>query len=180
MLRFPPLTCVVAVVALCLASSAMARGSGGRGGGGGGGHNGGHSAGGHSGWGHGGGYRGTAYTHFGGYWGSGRAPAYVGFSSIYPYYYPAAYPPVGVVVQPMPLSLGTVEDEPALFNGQPSTAYWYYCPASQAYFPYVQVCSELWQQIMPQPPAPPPPASVAMPGSAAPPSSALPAEPEVQ
>jgi hypothetical protein len=30
--------------------------------------------------------------------------------------------------------------------------YWYYCPAYQAYYPYVQDCPGGWQAVAPQPP----------------------------
>ncbi|MGZ5091980.1 MAG: hypothetical protein ACXWCY_12810 [Burkholderiales bacterium] len=34
-------------------------------------------------------------------------------------------------------------------------AYWYYCPAYRAYYPYVQDCPGGWQAVAPQPPPPP-------------------------
>jgi hypothetical protein len=37
----------------------------------------------------------------------------------------------------------------------PAPAYWYYCAALNAYYPYVQDCPEGWQQVAPQPPPPP-------------------------
>lgn len=37
----------------------------------------------------------------------------------------------------------------------PQPAYWYYCQDSNTYYPYVQQCAGGWQQVTPQPPAPP-------------------------
>ncbi|HTO48891.1 MAG TPA: hypothetical protein VML91_14720 [Burkholderiales bacterium] len=31
--------------------------------------------------------------------------------------------------------------------------YWYYCPASKAYYPYVRECAGGWQAVSPQPPS---------------------------
>jgi hypothetical protein len=31
-------------------------------------------------------------------------------------------------------------------------AYWYYCPESKAYHPYVKHCPGGWQRVVPQPP----------------------------
>lgn len=33
----------------------------------------------------------------------------------------------------------------------PRPAYWYYCPALNAYYPYVQECPDPWQPVVPQP-----------------------------
>jgi hypothetical protein len=51
------------------------------------------------------------------------------------YYYPAPVfaPPVEYIQQ-----------EPA------ESQYWYYCPASGAYYPYVKDCSGGWQLVQPQ------------------------------
>jgi len=54
-----------------------------------------------------------------------------------PAYYPAYYPPATEYVAP----------EPA-----PAPAYWYYCPDSRAYYPYVRECPSGWQRVAPQPP----------------------------
>lgn len=61
---------------------------------------------------------------------------------IYPY--PAYVPPV--VVQP----------EPRTTVPQPSTAYWYYCGSSHAYYPYVKSCSSGWQRVPTTPSGNPP------------------------
>ncbi|MDE2234752.1 MAG: hypothetical protein KGL13_04505 [Gammaproteobacteria bacterium] len=38
----------------------------------------------------------------------------------------------------------------------PSQAYWYYCPATGTYYPYVQSCPGGWQMVAASPPPPPP------------------------
>ncbi len=58
----------------------------------------------------------------------------------YPYYY---YPPMSYAP---PAYAGG--------GGEPSPAYWYYCDAAKAYYPYVKECPGGWQQVMPQPPPP--------------------------
>jgi hypothetical protein len=47
--------------------------------------------------------------------------------------------------------------EPPVYIEQPQVqpdaqAYWYYCPQSRAYYPYVQTCPGPWQRVAPQPP----------------------------
>lgn len=34
--------------------------------------------------------------------------------------------------------------------------YWYYCPDSRSYYPYVQECASRWERVAPTPPPPPP------------------------
>ena len=61
--------------------------------------------------------------------------------------YPPVYVPPTVIVQsPPPVQA-------------PAPAYWYYCPASRAYYPYVQSCAAGWQTVpaAPPPDAPAPP-----------------------
>jgi hypothetical protein len=74
------------------------------------------------------------------------APFYYPYYRPYYYYYP--YPPAVIVRPPAP----TVYIE----QGQPapvqSGAYWYYCPDSQTYYPYVDRCAVPWQRVVPQPP----------------------------
>ena len=75
-------------------------------------------------------------------------PYYYG-PAYYPYY-PSYYPPVVIREQPTVY----VEQAPAVAPG-PSTsgeAYWYYCPNSRAYYPYVSQCAGPWQRVAPQPP----------------------------
>ena len=70
----------------------------------------------------------------------------------YPYPYPAYSPPV-VVEQSAP-PVYVQQEAPAAEPAPPQ--YWYYCQASQAYYPYVKECPAGWMQVVPQasPPAP--------------------------
>jgi hypothetical protein len=36
---------------------------------------------------------------------------------------------------------------------QQQTHYWYFCPQSNAYYPYVRECAGGWQRVAPQPPS---------------------------
>ena len=67
----------------------------------------------------------------------------------YPYYYPnyPAYYPAPVVVQQQPTHF--VEQPQLQQQAQPG--YWYFCPPSQAYYPYVRQCAVDWQRVAPQP-----------------------------
>lgn len=140
---------MIAVLLLALATPAFARGGGGggggMGGGGGGGGNGWHTGGGGGG-GHGHGSSGRQFHGrgfvfgFAGYpfWGYDPFWGYWG----YPYYDDYAYAPnVYAAGPPTPQS------------------FWYFCPSSNAYYPYVKSCRERWEAV----PATPPP----MPGPAA-------------
>jgi hypothetical protein len=74
----------------------------------------------------------------------------------YPYPYPYAYPvysPPVVVQAPPPVYVQREPPPPAPAPIQ----YWYYCQASQTYYPYVKECPGGWMQVVPQtsPPAPP-------------------------
>lgn len=60
-----------------------------------------------------------------------------------PYYYP--YPPAASS-PPTYIEKG---DE-----GPEESSYWYYCPESKAYYPYVKECPGGWQRVSPQPPSP--------------------------
>jgi hypothetical protein len=94
-------------------------------------------------WAHGGGHR--RHSSIGVYIGGPIGPWYSPYRPP-PYYY---YPPVvAVPVTPPP---PTVYIERAT-EAPPAQSYWYYCSSSQAYYPYVQQCSEGWQKVMPTPP----------------------------
>ncbi|HTT07426.1 MAG TPA: hypothetical protein VMH34_01340 [Gammaproteobacteria bacterium] len=54
----------------------------------------------------------------------------------YPYY---DYPPASYM-----------QEAPPVYVQQ--QGYWYYCPTSKAYFPYVSSCDAPWQPVAPQPP----------------------------
>ena len=90
--------------------------------------------------------------------GGPRVSIGIGFGvpfAAYPYYYPPyyypAYYPAPVVVQQQPTVY--VEQPVAAPQVQPQqpSGYWYYCAASQAYYPYVRDCAGGWQRVAPQP-----------------------------
>ena len=79
------------------------------------------------------------------------APVFAPWYSYAPYYsspyytYPPAYaapyiPPVYIEQSPAPAA--------------PEQQYWYYCPGSTTYYPYVEDCPGGWLQVAPQPPPP--------------------------
>jgi hypothetical protein len=101
-----------------------------------------------------------------------RSPVIVGGGTIvvtapwYPAYpYPYPYPYVAPVTGgPAYAELPTYSDSPA-YSDAPANSdvpgyterndYWYFCPDSQAYYPYVQTCPSPWVQVLPEPgPAP--------------------------
>jgi hypothetical protein len=63
-----------------------------------------------------------------------------------PYYYPA--PLVVPSAPPVYIERGSAEPAPA-----PEQAYWYYCPDSKSYYPYVDRCAVPWQRVAPRPPS---------------------------
>ncbi|HYH41246.1 MAG TPA: hypothetical protein VD867_04635 [Burkholderiales bacterium] len=68
------------------------------------------------------------------------------------YYYPptAYYYPPAVVAAPEPRVYVERNERPV---AAPSPEhYWYYCPDSQTYHPYVQQCASAWQRVSPRPP----------------------------
>ncbi|MFO1200408.1 MAG: hypothetical protein U1E86_25925 [Burkholderiaceae bacterium] len=100
----------------------------------------------------------------------------------YPPSYGYAYPPAVVTVPSSPpvyieqgaapaQSWGTApapaDPAPAAqAYGTSPGAWWFWCPQSQAYYPYVKECAGPWQRVAPQPPAPP--AGDALPSPGAP------------
>jgi len=69
----------------------------------------------------------------------------------YPYAYPFPYPYPAYPAFAPPVA---VQSQPTTFVQQESPSYWYYCQASQAYYPYVSECPGGWLQVAPQPPPP--------------------------
>jgi hypothetical protein len=66
-----------------------------------------------------------------------------------PYYYPPpVYYPPAVVTVPAPVY---VESAPAQVVQQQPEQFWYYCPDSKTYYPYVQKCAAPWQRVAPRP-----------------------------
>jgi hypothetical protein len=69
----------------------------------------------------------------------------------YPYYYPYySYYPYYPYYAPAPVV--AVEPHPQQYadSGEQQSAYWYYCPNPQGYYPYVQSCPGGWMQVVPQ------------------------------
>ena len=67
-------------------------------------------------------------------------------------YYPPApyyYPPAVVAPGPTTYVERSEEAPPA-----PRSYYWYYCPDSKTYYPYVRECRSPWQRVSPQPAQP--------------------------
>jgi hypothetical protein len=82
----------------------------------------------------------------GGGWGWGGGwifPALIGGAIVYDLSQPQT-----VYVQPAP---------PYAPGYAPSSVqYWYFCPAANAYYPYVPSCPSGWQAVLATPPPPPP------------------------
>ncbi|MFZ5555299.1 MAG: hypothetical protein ACOZDY_01030 [Pseudomonadota bacterium] len=75
-----------------------------------------------------------------------------------PYYYPPPYaypypyyygPPVVAVPSQPPVYIEKGGSAEAPDEGP---SYWYYCPDSRAYYPYVKQCPGGWERQVPQPP----------------------------
>ena len=94
--------------------------------------------------------------------GRGRANVSVWFGFPGPFYYPGPvyypypryYYPQPVYVQPPQyVEQNSSVQPPPPAGGAPSQGgsgyYWYLCPDSQTYFPYVQTCASQWQQVVP-------------------------------
>ena len=60
-----------------------------------------------------------------------------------PYYY---YPPVVIVPSSPPVYIERRDTRDS------AKSYWYYCPDSKAYYPYVKECASPWQKVEPRPP----------------------------
>jgi hypothetical protein len=86
------------------------------------------------------------------YWG----PSYYSpFPRYYPPYYPYSYyyPPV-IIERPAPpvyIEQAQQPAPPAPAAAAP-TNYWYYCAATNGYYPYVRECRGGWQKVSPLPP----------------------------
>ena len=129
---------LAALVGLCLSGSVLA-GRGGHSG-----HSGGRS--GHSV--SSGGFHGGGVRHFNG--GHFRSRVFIGGAVVAPLYFPPPYYYPPAYYYPPPAQY--IEQYPAP-SAAPQSSYWYYCPASGAYYPYVQQCPGGWQQVAPQPPS---------------------------
>jgi hypothetical protein len=98
------------------------------------------------------GHHGHGGARFGVFIGAPLFPYYRPYPYYSPYYYPPSYYPPTVVAPSAPpvyIEQGAVA-APAGPTGQASGAFWYYCPTSRTYYPYVQQCSTPWQPVTPQ------------------------------
>jgi hypothetical protein len=71
-----------------------------------------------------------------------------------PYYYaPAYYPPVYYAPTYLPPVVAP-PSQPALTErpAQAEAPFWYYCPDSKSYYPYVRQCTSDWQHVPAVPP----------------------------
>ena len=69
--------------------------------------------------------------------GGARVGVFIGAPLYAPFFYPAPsyyYSPAPVYIEQAP-----------------TPAYWYFCPETNAYYPYVQECPGGWQPVLPQP-----------------------------
>ncbi len=72
------------------------------------------------------------------------APWYFAPPPAYYYDYSAGY----ALSTPPPVHY---EEMPSEAVPSEQSSYWYFCPSSQTYYPYVKECPEGWQQVLPQP-----------------------------
>ena len=61
----------------------------------------------------------------------------------YPYYPYDYYAPRTIVVPAQPTRY--------IEQSSPESGYWYYCPGSKTYYPYVKDCPAGWQRVSPTP-----------------------------
>lgn len=95
----------------------------------------------------------SAFARGGGHHYHGRIGVFIGAPLVFaPWYYPYRYyyPPTVVVPAAPPVY---IEQGQVASPVQPSQAYWYYCPESNTYYPYVNQCAVPWQRVVPQPPS---------------------------
>lgn len=76
---------------------------------------------------------------------------FIGAPLFYPWGYPAPYyyqPPVVVVPATPPTYIEQADERGPVGQAE---GYWYYCPDSKAYYPYVRQCPTEWQRVAPRP-----------------------------
>ena len=78
------------------------------------------------------------------------APAYYYGPPSVTYYSTPSYPAYA-----LPQEQYIERDPPPAQSSSSSDAshYWYYCPDSQTYYPYVKECAGAWQRVSPTPPS---------------------------
>ncbi len=152
-IKMKKVICLVLVIMVLLAANALpvyAQG---------GGHGGGHGGGGHGGGGHGGGHGGGGHGHghssfsgsfwIGPGWGWGGWGPWWGYYPYYypyysPYYYPYYYSESPAVIERQPRAY--TEPSPQ----SEDEYYWYFCPDSRNYYPYVKHCPSGWLKVVPR------------------------------
>lgn len=92
---------------------------------------------------YGGGYGGHHHHHDSGRW---VAPFIIG--GAIGYAISESNRPRTVYVQPQPVYVAP-PPPPPVYVEPARTAYWYYCPTSDAYYPYVGSCVAPWVRILP-------------------------------
>jgi hypothetical protein len=77
-------------------------------------------------------------------------PGYWGYPyPAYAYYPPAYYYPPSTYYSSSPPVY--VERGDAYTPAERSQGYWYFCPETNTYYPYVKQCAGGWQKVSPQP-----------------------------
>jgi hypothetical protein len=92
-------------------------------------------------------YHGNYQGRFGWYWVVGET-YYFYPKPIYPF--PNPYIPPTIVAPIAPI------ESPVRLEAQPQQQVWYFCEASNAYYPYVSECNGEWKKIPATPPSPKP------------------------
>lgn len=94
----------------------------------------------------------SAFARGGGHHHYGRIGVFVGAPFVFaPWYYSNRYYYPSTVVVPAESTV-YIEQGQATPSARPSQAYWYYCPESSTYYPYVNQCAVPWQRVVPRPP----------------------------
>ena len=68
-----------------------------------------------------------------------------------PVYGGSAYPAVPTYSDAPAYSYPDQQTNPDAQGYQERDDYWYYCPDSQTYYPYVQTCPSPWVKVLPEP-----------------------------
>jgi hypothetical protein len=102
-------------------------------------------------------------SHGGGWGGAWIIPALIGSAIVYDmhrpqtvYVQPAPYAPVYTPAYVPTYAPGYVQDYAQGYApsvSPPSAQYWYFCAATNAYYPYVRSCPSGWQPVPTTPPA---------------------------
>lgn len=95
--------------------------------------------------------RGGVFLNFGVPWPGWWGPRYYTYPG---YYYYDDYPPPAVYVErPEPPTYVERSDVEPAPTAQAPQHWWYWCPGSEKYYPYVKECPGGFHRVAPQPPA---------------------------